>query len=68
LNNLLDLGNQLQNIIDDPKLALQNFVVGQSSSLIDFAKGNIANQIKDFAPPIKFLDNFPINFKGFKFF
>ena len=68
LNNLLDLGSQLQSIIDDPKLALENFVVGQASNLIDLAKGNIADQIKGIAPPIKFPDNFPIDFKGFKFF
>ncbi len=68
LNNLLDLGTQLQSLIDDPKLALENFVVGQASSLINLAQGNIADQIKSFAPPIKFPDNFPIDFKGFKFF
>jgi hypothetical protein len=68
LNNLLDLGNQLQSIIDDPKLVLENFVFGEASNLIDFAKGNIANQINNFAPPIKFPDNFPIDFKGFKLF
>jgi hypothetical protein len=67
LNNLLDLGSQIQSIIDDPKLALENFVVGQASSLIDLGKGNIAEQIKDIAPPIKF-DNFPIDFGKFKFF
>lgn len=67
LNNLLDLGSQIQSIIDDPKLALENFVVGQASSLIDLAKGNIAEQIKGIAPPIKF-DNFPIDFGKFKFF
>jgi hypothetical protein len=68
LNSLLDLGNQLQTLIDDPKLALENFVVGQTSNLIDLAQGNIADQIKGLAPPIKFPDNFPIDFKGFKFF
>ena len=67
LNNLLDLGSQIQKLIDDPKLALENFVVGQASSLINLAKGNIADQIKGLAPPIKF-DNFPIDFKGFKLF
>lgn len=67
LNNLLDLGTQLQKLIDDPKLALENFVVGQASSLINLAQGNIADQIKGLAPPIKF-DSFPIDFKGFKFF
>jgi len=66
LNNLLDLGNQLQTVIDDPKLALENFVVGQASNLLDLAKGNIGAQLKDLAPPIKF-DNFPINFGKFKF-
>ena len=68
LNNLLDLGTQIQSLIDDPKLALENFVVGQASNLIDLAKGNIGAQLKDLAPPIKFPDNFPIDFKGFKFF
>ena len=67
LNNLLDLGSQIQKLIDDPKSALENFVVGQASSLINLAKGNIADQIKGLAPPIKF-DNFPIDFKGFKLF
>lgn len=68
LNNLLDLGTQIQSLIDDPKLALENFVVGQASNLIDLAQGNIGAQLKDLAPPIKFPDNFPIDFKGFKFF
>ena len=68
LNNLLDLGSQLQTLVDNPKLAFENFVVGQASNLIDLAKGNIADQIKGLAPPINFPDNFPINFKGFKFF
>jgi hypothetical protein len=67
LNNLLDLGNQLQTVIDDPKLALENFVVGQASDLLNLAKGDIGAQLKALAPPIKF-DNFPIDFGKFKFF
>jgi len=67
LNNLLDMGTQIQSLIDDPKLALENFVVGQASNLIDLAQGNITAQLKDLAPPIKFPDNFPINFGKFKF-
>ena len=67
LNNLLDLGTQIQNLIDDPKLALENFVVGQASNLIDLAKGDIGSQLKALAPPIKFPDNFPIDFGKLKF-
>jgi hypothetical protein len=66
LNNLLDLGSQIQTLIDDPKLALENFVVGQASDLLNLAKGNIADQLKSISP-IKF-DSFPINFGKFKLF